>query len=407
MRQHFRGRYSVNFIQCLPVRITVVWDVEQTYRRHSNWGTDRARIKLAETFQGYIQLTRQYRGRRIRVFHIIGPSPCCPGRIETSLERGEARMLLCDRWAQNCRMTQVTTDPLKFKVVPEDDTVFNLSWDETSGAQGGIDSSNVYVHPAAVKPPRFKRPGILETIKGGTFRFSVKGPSAITLADLTRGLKTGVIDKVFPISQATRYVMGEMRSVKGTVRVTIRLEPEETQVWQVTVRGWEIDSTRPAITPKVPVKGRKWLPVSVRFDWKLTGRFTLEKVKGRLYYKHGQVTRATYSPTLLFKYGQYYRCDFRPCPPGQTPSSYTGAYLGGKVTGGAVKLNWYNNEFPACLWCRPRKSFLGKVPYRQRFAARNLFHYLRKRTLPLKSGYRTTGRVKNWLRYRLELRRLK
>ena len=102
-----------------------------------------------------------------------------------------------------------------------------------------------------------------------------------------------------------------------------------------------------------------------------------------------------------------YKCDLIPCP--GSGGGYAGNILDGEVIGSSVKLRWSQpvDKAKVCVLCKPLKSFLGPVPYRQAFGSPDVFTHLNNETLPLKSGYTKTGQVKDWLKYTITLTKIK
>ena len=60
-----------------------------------------------------------------------------------------------------------------------------------------------------------------------------------------------------------------------------------------------------------------------------------------------------------------------------------------------------------CVLCKPLKSFLGKIPYRQEFGNDELVYRLSKEVLPLKNGYTRNGKILDWMTCTITLKKIK
>jgi len=78
------------YIQCHPLTITVLWELEDTV--HSNIGTDTAEIILKEEYPASLMLHYGWfdklQKKELQSYEIVGPEPCefpCPGRAKAEL----------------------------------------------------------------------------------------------------------------------------------------------------------------------------------------------------------------------------------------------------------------------------------------------------------------------------------
>ena len=85
-----------------------------------------------------------------------------------------------------------TSDPFLFHVIPETDgfLYFGGTGDGSSN-QADFKSSNVYIGDGAVKEPYIKRPGVLDTVEGGSFSVETSGEDALNIVDILEGLELG------------------------------------------------------------------------------------------------------------------------------------------------------------------------------------------------------------------------
>jgi hypothetical protein len=87
----------------------------------------------------------------------------------------------------------------------------------------------------------------------------------------------------------------------------------------------------------------------------------------------------------------------------------TGSTIEGALQGKHVKLTWAGSTAPrtrACVFCKPLKSFLGKVPYKQEFGSGEFVYNLNKEVLPLQSGWTANRQVGDFLKYTITLTKI-
>ena len=176
------------------------------------------------------------------------------------------------------------------------------------------------------------------------------------------------------------------------------------EFWRVSVAGEETDDLHPSI--KNPRLDRK-LPIAVTFKWNLAAEFTVAGKGGNRRYLDGNVFSVNVVPVFEFEYWNLYTCrmlDY--CSGRDEPEVLLGKPISGKVAGGSVHLKW-PEFFPLeCVLCTPAKSYLGKVPYRERFGTKEFLYTVSKKALPLVSGNVVRGGIKDWMRFTVTLKRL-
>ena len=201
--------------------------------------------------------------------------------------------------------------------------------------------------------------------------------------------KTVSYDKYAPISGQTTFTLAN------------------AELWRIGVEGVETDGLKPPIKNQRLKGAQKELPISVTFKWTLAGEFvTLGKGAGQEYYD-GNVMWATLTRTLNFKAEDLYRCTKFPCKEDRDINEIVGVTLEGKISGGKIKLTWPEFHPVECILCEPRKSYLGKIPYRQKFGTIEFTSRISSEEIPLQDGSIINGSVMDWMKYRIRLEKVK
>jgi len=406
----FKQLKNVDNVKCIPVKVELLWEAEERYRRHSpSLGTDRVRLTMTDEFTAYLAIffNRQDRSLMDHIT-IVGPAPCCPGRVSSVLQEVDCRVLVCQWGGKNCRPFTIK-DANLFTVIPGDDPVFVFSWERTGKkGQGSVEiqSASVFISDEVVKEPYTKSPGILESRDGGTFNILAEGKDAFDRDDIIELLELGAVEKRIPFRKDLPLSeINEFYTAEGAVTVALEYWEEE-ETWSVTVEGWELDRTQsPIANPALKAPG--YLPIGVENEWKLEADFVLKKLKGWRTFKEGTVRRAVIKPKIKFEHWDLYNCNTIDCPGKDSLSGITGAFLQGQVLGDTVSLKWpiFNPE--TCVNCTPRKKDLGKKVYQQTFESPEFLSKISGEVLPLKNGYSVEKKVSDWMSYRITLRRIK
>lgn len=404
-------KVSADHLSCIPLQITVTWKLTESYRHHGKYGVDRAQLELEEKFDGFLRLQRaQKKPRQVVRFQIHGPAPCCPGKISSELLAAQATVLGCTRFGEEC--TRFTTDgtAIPFTVDPQRNKC-NFIWDavgaDTKG-EGG--SAVVRLAPGVVKRPYLSRSGVLNTLKGQTFTFRVKGPDSFTWAEIKQGLESGEVTKVFPLNDKTVYPgVNETHALTGTVTVKLEFGEQEDEHWQVTVTASERTMGGPPIKVRPPNKKYIRMPVRVKFDWALRGKFIIKRSKQTWSYKSGAIASAAMTSKVLLPRWDLYQCFTPKCKnkPPDPVSGLAGASLHGKRVSGGLRLAWPNYRAEACVMCMPMRTYMKKIIYRHRFGSGEMMFALSKLVMPLKDGWSKKIKVGKFMTYTITLRKLK
>lgn len=192
--------------------------------------------------------------------------------------------------------------------------------------------------------------------------------------------------------------------VPGAAKTTFTLYGVE--VWRVSVAGVETDNTRPFIQNPKLTGPAKELPIAMRFQWNLVGDIVLTGKGGNRAYLRGEVFSASVEDQFQFENWDLYECRLVACPGADLPDVLVGQPLPGAVSGAAVRLKW-PTYFPAeCVVCIPKKSYLGKIPYRQTFGTKEFTETISREQLPLVDGAVVKGAVQDWMQYTITMTRL-
>lgn len=188
-------------------------------------------------------------------------------------------------------------------------------------------------------------------------------------------------------------------------RVVWRLKTPE-QVWEVRVTGFELDDTqKPSqfddADGKVSVLQKR-----MRFDWNITGRFTLGYHKKGWRFKSGSVRSAKVSPVADFKPSNMYQCSEVKYASRYPISRMVGEPLMGHCSGGKIKLEWPSFMPEGYAKCTSGHPAFPKTPYEGWFRSADFTQQIGIEPFPLKDGFSKTITKKDWLSYTIVLKRL-
>ncbi len=178
------------------------------------------------------------------------------------------------------------------------------------------------------------------------------------------------------------------------------------ELWRIAVEGEEIDTTQPPIkNSKLQTKSKE-LPVAMKYEWKLTGEFSVIGKGGARQFYEGQIYSAIINPVILFDQQDLYNWDHMPCKESWDSEDLNGQAIGGKVSGNSVQLKWPEIHPMVCYSLSPLKSYLGQLRPRREFDSAEFIGYISREKLPLVDGQVVTGGMSNWLKYKITLKKL-
>jgi hypothetical protein len=178
------------------------------------------------------------------------------------------------------------------------------------------------------------------------------------------------------------------------------------ELWRVSVVGTEADKVQPNIQNKKLRNESKELPIAMQFEWKLAGEFSVIGRGSNRSFIDGSVFLATLNEALQFKYGELYDCKQEACNDQRDIADLVGLSLEGSVSGNTVRIKWPEFFAVYCISCRPLQLYLGGLPYRAKFEAREFIDRISREDLPLADGRVVNGGVQDWLKYTITLRKL-
>lgn len=423
------GSRDPAYIQCYPLTITVEWQLNDTEQK--SIGTDDATITLTEEYPAYLLLHYGWfdklQKKQLEKYEILGPEPCfapCPSRAKVNQFLLDGQSICCLDYPYCRQKSSFRLTHFCFQTIPAaaDDQYASFHFRYESGGyqEGEIRSSRLARTGSFCNAPktcgRFWDPFNYQLEIDGSgiaspSRRIVTSKGLPTPDEIMKGLQIGELKKTYDFS--ARYAQnipgGSNYILQGKALVTISFAPIQEERWRITVEGWQQDRTAPPIIAKHRDGKKQTLPIWMEIWHNLTGEFVIRKTKATLTYKEGSVTKYGGATKLHFNSTDLYKCDVIPCPGLYSWGSYTGSVLLGEVTGHSVKLEWVSpgDAAKACVLCKPLKSYLDKVPYREEFGSGILFTELNHQVLPLKSGYTKEGKLQDVLKYKITLTKVK
>jgi len=395
---------EASYIKCFPMAVEVQWEVEEMRAWHKPYPVERAKYKMGENFVAYCQLVyEQQKQKELEEISIIGPAPCCPGNVEVWFYPQDISYLVVEPVHNNGSL-ESTSNFIHFVQTAPADNFFGCTW-RKSGDQEELTfgSSHIALRDGLVKSPLSLRSG-LKVVAGDSLTMNKKGKEAFSYEDLLKAINDGECQRVFQASEG-EALPSDVGAYSRTVKATVKFDTAERDRWRVTVKGWEEDDFQPHIRYKLAGQ-EKDLPVRMEFIWFLEAEFTVRKVKPSPVYDKGQVKQASLSPKLLFQGEDLYRCDIISCPDSWPISTFVGSYVDGKLDGQNLTLKWSSFDPVQCVLCKPKKTYLSQVPYRQKFGSREFMDVISKAALILKDGYSTSGQWHDWLTYTITLKKI-
>jgi hypothetical protein len=215
----------------------------------------------------------------------------------------------------------------------------------------------------------------------------------------------GMLDQ---LADGTRCETTPAAQATASTRQTTTTTKPETQRWEVTISGYEIDEMDRYWQITTRVRG------AVRFDYDLQGEFTLLKEDGRWVFDTGRITFADVRATNEYRpEGSWELREFT-CP--QCERITAGRTLNGEVNGEEVRLSWgtFRPEVTVhakiAVPCRPTPDC---SEWKNRtFESSEFFQNINGQSLRLAEGstssppYIDPAAGLRWLDYTIVLRRL-
>lgn len=394
-----------SYMSCVPLTVEVRWDVQEVFHHHGGLGTSRANYSLIDKYPAYLELVyKSAKSTEVSSFHIQAPAPCCPGSVETELERGDVVLITCNTSGRGCKPF-ASNDTLYFKLEKVTDTAMGLKWDENEGAYANFHSSRIQFNSDAVTEP-YRAVNGLEVLDSVSNNIDFHGEPGFTPADIARLVKDGEVQEVFTDKQDILNV-GLPVSGGHTVKATVKLIfASDWEKWRVTLQGWSKDDIRSDI--KYTKSGvEQLLPVQMEFDWAMEGEFLIRNPKKNPVFDSGKVTKAALLPRLIFQGGDLFKCDVRNCDTTYDIAKLAGALLSGSVSGKTVTLSWPQYDPAQCVLCRGKRVATEKVTYREKFSTSDFMRLVSKQPLTLKDGFTVSGKPYGWMSYTLGLKKIK
>jgi hypothetical protein len=232
-----------------------------------------------------------------------------------------------------------------------------------------------------------------------------------TPQEIFEGLRTGALTKVLTVQATEPAVVpgAPVYSLQGTVTVKIAFGPVKEERWRVMVKGQEKDNRKGDFVYKDQKGQAGKIPVCAYFDLNLVGEFVIRKIKDDWSYKEGRVTKAESVISFTQIPADLYHCTFKECAELQGIPSMVGNVLQGTLQAKKIKLAWAEVTTPrtsVCVFCKPKKSFLSKIPYKQEFGSAELVYNLNKEVLPLQNGWTASRKVGDFLTYTITLTKI-
>ena len=411
---------DVSYLKCYPLRVQLTWDIEETYRHHSDLGTDRFSFNCQELFPAHLQVDYDQKKRtEVESFLIEGPAPCCPGDVALAVPRADASFLTYkEKFSGQSFQMFKSSDPINFQVKPPEQVFFVYSWHRPGSlgfepARVSISAPKIRLSDGVVPKPWKPGGGIHQYATYGIHLTDLHSISWDQIRPFVEGQKPFEVE--YPIDVREEHdsaaPLTETHTVKGKLTVRISFGEEEHETWQVTVTGKERDSVPGLIQHKTIKKNvTKDVNVQAEFDWLLEGTFLVKKVKKVQTYESGIINGYSQTPSLVVDPPGLYKCDLLPCGGSETDKE-TGKFvktlLFGKISGSTVQLTWPFHPADACVSCIALKDKSYNSVYRHQFTTKEFIDAVNRERLPLKDGAVVNGSEGDWLAYSIALKKIK
>lgn len=392
------------WITCKKVFIRTRWEIRESILHHL--GTNKVDAAFTCAFPGY--LNRNYDQRnRAQVDDILIESFPVGAKIEIS------------RLAAEIVTLHETRKQVKVFQVGPMDVLFNTDEPGGLGVKWRRDlldwSFYVAGPPFGLREDLIQKP--YETVQGTGLLADynvVFEPQVVnfpTWEDIRPFVeRQDVWRRTIPITRHEVDLLGFVRDLKGRVTVEVDFAEQEREEWRVTVTGSERDAID-ALLPGPKVKGREGpgLPLNVRFDWTLEGRFEVVKRKNVRSYDTGTIIRYIQVPEILGPSPDVYKCELTHVD-GVKTWEQTGAIAGmdldGAVQGDAIKLKWFHHRARARVFAWQKKSS-GQPPIQKSFGSDQFIDAVGAISIPLRDGASVKGGLGDWMTFTITLTKVR
>jgi len=194
----------------------------------------------------------------------------------------------------------------------------------------------------------------------------------------------------------------------STTEQTTTTTKPETQRWQVSISGYEIDEMNRYWRITTQVRG------ALRYDYNLQGEFTLRKVDGKWVFDTGKITFAEVEIKTEYQPEGSWGIQEISCP--QCDRISAGRTLGGTVTGDDLRLSWGTFRPEVKIYARiivPCRPMPDCAEWKNRtFESTEFFQNINGQLLPLVEGFTSSPPYVDpaaglrWLDYTIVLRRV-
>jgi len=406
---------DANTLKCHPVRISMIWDIDETGHHHSGLGDDRFTAGLRVSFPGYLQIYfNQQKRTQVEDIFLSGPSPCCPAEAEFDASRLEASVLgSAPKGFSSYTFKFFKASGADILYGRDKPGLFELKW-----RRDGLDNRT------EIGGPQFKiQKGVIEEpyaaslltrfMDSRSYRLQKLADESTDWDDIRPYFeKQDIWQKEFVLEDRLDFPgLDEFYALRGKVTVQVDFAEVQTEEWLITVTGQERDFAGDEIEYKMPGQSAKKLLLSAEFDWLLEGKFKVKKRKGVRSFDGGIITQFEQVPRVLFDATDLFRCDLTYCEGkkafGET-GRWVGLMLGGELQGQSVRIQWMSVPAEACVLCTPKKSSGTKAAFRSKKMGSSEFtSRISREVIPLKNGSVRDGAVLDWLTYRITLKKLR
>jgi len=426
------GTRDPAYVKCYPLTIFLTWKLADSVVH--KFGREWITFTLNEEYPAYLMLHYfgfdRLKKNDLWAYEIVGPEPCefpCPGRVKAELPDLAGQAIVCMDYYQNCKPEAVDLDNLKYELNPiyknSQEALFFVRWEEGK-TSGEISSSEMNARADTKPKGRGVIPWTGRYWDKDHYKIELNGTGINTNSlrslslnsdwpaeEISEGMRTGLMTKVLTIkANEPAFMPGEPAySLQGTLTVKIAFAPIKEERWRITVKAHEKDPFKPPYVFSDPTGKSLQAAVRADFDVALAGEFVVRKIKDEWSFKEGTVTQAEIAPSFSGIPLDLFQCSVKECAGMSGIPAMMGNGLEGEIEGKKVKLTWSQTEkrTSACVFCKPLKSSMKKVPYKQEFGTGELVYNLNKEVLPLQSGLTLNRKVGDFLTYTISLVKIK
>lgn len=392
------------WITCKKVFIKTTWEIQESVRHHL--GTNKIDTAFTCSYPGYLNRSYDQKRRAALDDFYIGSFPV---NADIQISRLAAEIVAIHETRKQTKA---------FKVGPAD-ILFDTDMPGGLGMRWRRDLLNwefwVAGPPFGLHDDLIQRPYVTVAGMGLLRDYAVVfEPQVVNFPDWEEIRpfveRQEIWRRTIPLSKHEVNSIGEIMDRKGRVTVEVDFAEQEREEWQVTVSGSErnaIDELLPG--PKIKGLAGPSLPLNVRFDWILEGRFEVIRRKGVRSYETGRIVRYAQVPQILGPSPDIYRCELAPVD-GFKTWEQTGAiadmYLEGSVQEDAVKLKWFHHRAKARVLAWPKKPS-GQTPIQKIFGSDQFTDAVSAMSVPLRDGASAKGGIGDWLAFTITLTKIR